>query len=64
MKREAFLQVVSKESIEDFLACTQNPVSKPWHMCVTNKITSLLLVQKFCDIGTETISLVPADVLE
>lgn len=29
MKREAFLQVVSKESIEDFLRYTQSPVSKP-----------------------------------
>lgn len=29
MRREAFLQVVSKESVEDFLRYTQNPVSKP-----------------------------------
>lgn len=60
MKREAFLKIVSKESVEDFLRYTQNPVSKPWYMCVTKKIAS----QLFCDIGTEAISLVPADVLE
>lgn len=38
MKREEFLQVVSKESIEDFLRFTQTPVSQPWYTYLTNKI--------------------------
>lgn len=29
MRHEAFLRVVSKESVEDFLRYTQNSVSKP-----------------------------------
>lgn len=54
MKREAFLQVVSKESIEDFLRYTQNPVSEPVYTFNTPGIVSLLQVQKSCDRGTET----------
>lgn len=38
MKREEFLQVVSKESIEDFLRFTQIPVSQTWYTYLTNKI--------------------------
>lgn len=37
MKREAFLQVVSKESIEDFLRYTQNPVSEPVYAYITSE---------------------------
>lgn len=38
MKREEFLQVVSKESIEDFLRFTRIPVSQTWYTYLTNKI--------------------------
>lgn len=38
MKREAFLQVVSKESIEDFLRYTQNPVSEPVYTYITSGV--------------------------
>lgn len=38
MKREAFLQAVSKKSVEDFLRFTQISVSKPWYVCMTNKV--------------------------
>lgn len=64
MKHEAFLQVVSKESIEDFLHYTQNPVSEPMYICITYGVISLLWVQKLCDKGTETIWLVLADMWE
>lgn len=55
MKREAFLQVVSKESIEDFLRYTQNPVSEPMYTFITSGVISLLQVQKSCDKEAETI---------
>lgn len=53
MKREEFLQVVSKESIEDFLRYTQSPVSEPVWTFITSGVISLM--QKSCDRGTENI---------
>lgn len=64
MKREAFLQVVSKESIEDFLRYTQSPVSEPVDTFITSGVIGLVQVQKSCDKGTETVCLALADVWE
>lgn len=55
MKREAFLRVVSKESIEDFLRYTQSPVSEPVCTFITSGVISLIQLQKSCDRGTEDI---------
>ncbi|XP_030120140.4 condensin-2 complex subunit G2 [Taeniopygia guttata] len=46
MKREAFLQVVSKESIEDFLRYTQNPKNKFDHFDLNELLQELPRKQK------------------